>query len=290
MIRQVYEDDVSDAAVEFELKRLLQFYSQHLPAKKLRENMAALRAQAREQAIGVRLLIREARRQNVPVSDDDVEDVLDQIIEQAGGEDGFQEMLDRQNITEELLIESLKDSKRVDKLIREITAEVTKPTAKELRAYYEEHIADFERPERRSAQHILVKPAQGDPGGKKAAREKLQGLKDAHAAGSDFSDLAAAHSDCPSGKKAGGSIGWVVRGVLTPAFDEAVFSTEIGKTSNVIETQLGLHIVLSNAAEAGGTAEFREVKDKISELMMHTRRGKAISEYVKTLKAKKPAE
>lgn len=290
MIREVNDEDVSEEAVDFELRRLIQFYSQHMPAKQIKENMEQLREQAREQAIGVRLLIREAHRRNIPVTDEEVDEALDQIVEQAGSEERFMQMLDQQNITEELLRESLKDSRRVDKLVKSVTADIAKPTEDELQAYYKEHIADFVQPERRRAQHILVKPDQSSPEGKKAAVEKLNGLKKAHADGSDFSELAAAHSDCPSGKQAGGSIGWVVRGVLTPVFDDAVFSTEIGKTSNVIETQLGMHIVLSSATEAGGTAPYDDVKDQIAELLMHSRRGAAISAFVQTLKSKKPTE
>lgn len=290
MIRQVNDNDISEEAVDFELRRLIQFYSQHMPAKQIKENMPALRDQAREQAIGVRLLIREAHRQNIPVTDDEVDEALSQIVDQAGSEDRFLEMLEQQKITEELLKESLKDSKRVDKLIQKVTVNVPKPAEQELLAYHKDHITDFVRPERRRAQHILIKLAKGDPNGRNATAAKLQALKDAHAAGSDFSELAAAHSDCPSGKEAGGSIGWVVRGVLTPVFDEAVFSTAIGKTSNVIETPLGLHITLSSATEAGGTAPYEEVKDQIAELLMHNRRGAAISAFVETLKSKKTTE
>lgn len=291
MIRQMNDDnEISEAAVEFELKRLLQFYSQHMPANQIKANMPALREQAREQAIGVRLLIREAHRQAIAVSEDEVDEVLQQVIDQAGGEDAFLRMLDQQCINEELLRDSLRDSKRVDKLIRSITADIPKPTAKEVRAYYDEHVADFQQPERRRAQHILIKPVPGDCDSREKALQKLKELKDAHAAGASFSDLAAANSDCPSGKKAGGSIGWVVQGVLTPAFDTAVFTTEIGKVSEVVETALGLHVVLASATETGGTASFQEAKKAIGELLMHNRRGKAISAFVETLKSPKPKE
>ena len=154
MIRQMDDEEVSEAAVEFELKRLVQFYSQHMPPRQLNANMEEFRRRAREQAIGVRLLIREARRVNIAVSDDEVEDMLEQVVEQAGGEDAFFCMLDRQNITEDLLRESLRDSKRVDRLIHDIVADIPQPTDKEIRAYYDDTLADFEQPERRRAQHI----------------------------------------------------------------------------------------------------------------------------------------
>ncbi|MEI6971459.1 MAG: peptidylprolyl isomerase [bacterium] len=285
MIRNVNDEhDISDAAIEFELKRLIQFYSQHMPTHQIKANMPALREQAREQAIGVRLLIREAHRQNITVTDGEIDELLDQVVDQAGGEDAFQRMLVQQGINEDLLRESLADSKRVDKLIRKITVNVPKPTEDEIKSYYDEHTADFRQPERRRAQHILIKHAKSDEDARKKAMQLLKEIKEAHTAGADFSDLAAAHSECPSGKKAGGSIGWVVRGVLTPAFDAAVFTTEIGKTSDVIETSLGLHVVLASATEPGGMAVFEDARKTIGELLMHNRRGKVISEFVQTLK------
>ncbi|MEI6218620.1 MAG: hypothetical protein WCP86_06950, partial [bacterium] len=158
MIRQFYQEDVSEAAVEFELRRLIQFYSQHMSEQQIKANMTALRKQAKEQAIGVRLLIRESRRQNLPVADKEVDEVFQQIIEQAGGKEGFEAMLKKQNVDEQLLRESLKDSKRVDMLIRKITADTPKPTPTELRAYYDEHKSEFQSQERRRVQHILIKP------------------------------------------------------------------------------------------------------------------------------------
>ena len=278
------EPEVSQAAVDFELRRLIQFYGRYMPPHQVQAQMESLRQRAREQATGLRKLIREARRRSIPVSEEDVDRKLEQFVDEAGGPEAFDELLDRQEITMDLMRESLRDSLRVDTLIREITASVREPTEAEIRDHFEKHRDDFKRAERRRAQHILVKPASKSPEDRAAARQQLLDIKRKAEAGASFSDLAAAHSHCPSGRRAGGSIGWVTRGTMLPAFDLALFACDIGVISDIVETPLGYHILMPNDADEGGPADYEEVKESIRELIRHGRRGHAISDYLAGMK------
>lgn len=82
------------------------------------------------------------------------------------------------------------------------------------------------------AKHILVKD-------EKVCRD----LKTQIEAGASFSDLAAKHSLCPSGKQ-GGSLGEFFRGQMVPEFDQVVFTEEVGKTHGPVKTQFGYHLIL----------------------------------------------
>ena len=44
--------EIPEGAIGFELKRLIQFYSQHMPEEQIEEQMETLKAKARDQAIG----------------------------------------------------------------------------------------------------------------------------------------------------------------------------------------------------------------------------------------------
>jgi len=68
------------------------------------------------------------------------------------------------------------------------------------------------------------------------ARERL-------AAGEPVASVAGALSDGPSGLR-GGDLGWFQRGQLLPAFEDAAFSMSRGSVSPVIETPLGLHVLV----------------------------------------------
>ncbi|MBV1858576.1 MAG: peptidyl-prolyl cis-trans isomerase [Nannocystaceae bacterium] len=65
-------------------------------------------------------------------------------------------------------------------------------------------------------------------------------------AGESLSDLAKAHSDCPSGAQ-GGDLGMFGRGQMVGAFEESAFGLPVGGTSGVIETPFGYHIIQRTA-------------------------------------------
>lgn len=77
---------------------------------------------------------------------------------------------------------------------------------------------------------------------KEQAASQIQALKAQVDAGSDFSELARAHSDCPSGKR-GGDLGSFGRGQMVGPFEQAAFGLPIGGTSGVVETDFGYHII-----------------------------------------------
>jgi peptidyl-prolyl cis-trans isomerase SurA len=60
--------------------------------------------------------------------------------------------------------------------------------------------------------------------------------------GGSFKEVAKTHSDGGTGKR-GTDLGWFQQGQMVPAFEKAAFGLEIGKTSEVIESPLGFHII-----------------------------------------------
>ncbi|EAU92294.1 hypothetical protein CC1G_00513 [Coprinopsis cinerea okayama7 len=58
-----------------------------------------------------------------------------------------------------------------------------------------------------------------------------------------FAELAQAHSDCSSHSH-GGDLGWFGRGQMQKPFEDATFALEVGKMSDVISTDSGVHLIL----------------------------------------------
>ena len=88
------------------------------------------------------------------------------------------------------------------------------------------------------ASHILV-----------ATKETGQEVLDKLAQGAAFADLAAQYSTDTGSKDKGGDLGWFPRGVMVSAFDQAAFSLEPGKVSQLVQTDFGYHIILVQAKE-----------------------------------------
>lgn len=82
-----------------------------------------------------------------------------------------------------------------------------------------------------TARHILV-----------SSQETCEDLKSRIESGSDFAELAAKYSQCPSGKQ-GGGLGEFSPGQMVPEFDKVVFSEEVGKVHGPVKTDFGYHLI-----------------------------------------------
>jgi peptidyl-prolyl cis-trans isomerase C len=281
---------IPEAAIVFELDRLIRFYSEHLPPEEVRAQVPALRAKARDQAIGAKLLLDEAARLDIQVPAPDVDARLRRMAEQAGGLARLEERLRKQGHTIEGVRAGIESGRRVDLLVERLTADLPDPTEAEMEAHFRDHAAEYRRPERAQAQHILIRPASNSESDRREARGKAESLRQKVLDGADFAELAAAHSQCPSGKRAGGSLGWISRGMLVPAFDDAVFSMEVGTISETIATPLGFHVIRKTGHEPAAPAEFADVRDQVRDFLRHARRGQLISACVNELKTKASIE
>ncbi len=275
-----------EEAVEYEYRRLLQFYSQHLPPDQLKAETTTLRTKAVEQAIGAKLLIDEAARLEIKVPPARVDERVERLIEQAGGREVFEMRLQENKFTEEVLRQNIEQGCKVDLLIEKVCDGLDDPTEKDMREHFDANRESYVQPERASAQHILIRPASEADADRVTAESRLEGIRDEIKAGAEFSDLAAAHSECPSGKQNGGSLGWFGRGMMVPEFDEVVFTMDVGELSDILETQFGFHLIYKTGEDEGGEASFAESERKIRDLMRHDRRGRCLAAYVADLRGK----
>jgi parvulin-like peptidyl-prolyl isomerase len=97
---------------------------------------------------------------------------------------------------------------------------------------------------------------------------------------------AKAHSDCPSGKSNGGSLGWFGKGMMVKPFEDVAFAIAENEISEILETQFGYHIIVKTGEEKGHTPELEEIRDKVAEFLFHAKRGQAVSDYVAELRSK----
>ena len=283
--------EIPQDAVNYELQRLIQFYSEHgLPEEKIRADLPTLKARAEQQAIGAKLLFDEAARLEIPVSEEEIDARIAEMKTQAGGEMFFKEILKKKGVNSVELRNQIKTGKRVDKLVEKITAGNTEPTEDEIRAHFDAHKDEYAKEAQVCAQHILISPKNEAPDAKLEAIGLLNQIRARIATGADFAAEAAAHSDCPSGKQSGGSLGWFSRGMMVKEFDETVFTMPVGGLSDIIETQFGFHIIFKAGEEPAGTPEYDEIHDKARDFLSHYKRGEALEAFVDELRDKATIE
>ena len=282
-------DPIPQQAVDFELQRLIHFYQQQgVPETQIRIQLDSLKAKALEQAIGMKLLIDETKRLDIPVSGDELDARFERYVKQCGGDRAhLEKLIAEQGMTVDRFKQELRQGVMIDKLIEQVCSAIPQPTEEEIRAHYEAHQDEYTTQDRVLAQHILIKPASDKAEDKAAAKAKLEEIRARIVNGeSTFAHEAKEHSDCPSGKQNGGSLGWFGRGMMVKPFEDVAFDLALDTVSDILETPFGYHIIIKTGEEKGRTPTLEELHDKIATFLFHAKRGQAVTDHVDDLRAK----
>jgi peptidyl-prolyl cis-trans isomerase D len=151
---------------------------------------------------------------------------------------------------------------KVDYLMLDVAglAQGVAVTDSELADYFEQHQDAFLAPEERRLRHILI-PIEGDEA---AALSKAEELRGRLSAGADFPALAKAESADPGSAPNGGDLGWVSRGMMVDAFEQAAFALAEGAISEPVKSPFGFHLIQLQAVRGGGEATLDQVYDEVS--------------------------
>ena len=134
----------------------------------------------------------------------------------------------------------------------------------ELRALFEAERESFVTPEKREVSHILISvPADADSTAEEEARARLAALGSRIEVGESFEDLARDNSDDPGSATAGGSLGFIERGVMVPPFEEAAFALAPGELSEPVRSSYGWHLIKVTSVQGSRRATFEEVRDQV---------------------------
>lgn len=130
----------------------------------------------------------------------------------------------------------------------------------DIKAYYEQNKNRWSIPEQRRASHILIEF--GDD--KAAALKKAEGiLAEVKADPSKFAAVAEKESQDPGSASQGGDLSFFGKGVMTKAFEDAVFNAKKGDIVGPVETEFGYHIIYVTDIQAGSVEPFEAVKPEI---------------------------
>jgi len=133
---------------------------------------------------------------------------------------------------------------------------------------YNSNIEQYSTPEQVRASHILLKTEGKDDAAVKARAEEL--LKQARA-GADFAELAKKNSEDDASAKNGGDLDYFGRGRMVPEFDQAAFSLEPGKISDLVKSQYGYHIIKVVDKKPATTRPLSEVRQQIQDQLAYER-------------------
>ena len=138
-----------------------------------------------------------------------------------------------------------------------------KVSDEDLTNYYRTHPQEFGGEQEIHVRHIFLPLPEGasaqEEARARAAGEKvLQRLR----TGEEFAKLAREVSKGPSAQD-GGDLGWLRRGTIQKALEDAAFALKDGQISGLVRAGPGLHVVKVDGRRTGGERSFEEAKEEI---------------------------
>ncbi len=191
----------------FELSSIQKFYQSQgvdLNSEEGKKKLAQLKNDLITQLENNLLIEQQASKYGIKVSQKEINDKFDQLVQNAGGLDKVKETLSKlygwnTNDFKDKIRQSLVQKKLADKIL-------------------------------------------SDPELNKSAQTQAQDVLKQVQAGGDFAELAKKYS-ADGSAASGGDLGFFGKGQMDPDFEKAAFALDAGQVSGVVKTQYGYHII-----------------------------------------------
>ena len=269
----------------------------------LQETMFAYRQESRQRAgandadlakellpkiIDNRLQLQEADREKVTVEESEVNDELAERVKSTYGAksvEEFERLIKEQGVTIEAVRKRLRDSLRVQKVIRRKVALRVSVTDQEVAQYLEENRAKLETGLSYHARHILIVPEEGaaSDAALEAARIKADMIRGQAAAGADFAELARQNSKDASARD-GGDLGTLKRGELSQEIEAAILALKAGGISEPFRSPLGWHVFKLETKDSLEGDGLLRVKTQIREILFREKYETRLETWLKEIK------
>jgi foldase protein PrsA len=222
-------------------------------------------------------VLSEASEQGIHASESEVKKQFETLKKQQfPKESAFREFLARSGESEADLLQRV----RLQLLARKIQEKVTKdakkkPSKAEIQKYYNEHKAQFGKPESRNIQLILTKTE----GAAKSAKSEIEG-------GKSFEAVAKRVSIDPLTKRNGGTLNEVTPGEEEKSLSTALFAAKVGLLSGPVKTPFGYYVFKVSKVNASSQQSLAQAEAAISQQLQSQSQQKALSTFVSSFKKK----
>ncbi len=212
----------------------------------------AIKEQVLEKIIMEKIILENAKKEEITVTDDELNNQIKSYKEVLGSDEKYKTFLSENNLTEEYFKEGIKTEMIIDKY-RTKYIEGLKIDEKEAKKHFEENKDSYIKVK---ASHILVETEE-------QAKSILEKIKN----GEDFHALAGKESIDSGSAVNGGDLGYFRKGDMVPQFEEAAFSLEPGKISDIVQSDYGYHIIKVEER----LENFEDLKDEVMENLKNTK-------------------
>ena len=236
------------------------------------------------------LLVQRGQELGYKLSDEQFKTIVDSLRKdnKLETEEQFQAALKSENLTMADLRKTLERQMMVDRVRQTEVFERVGVSEEEDRNYYAEHLSEFTTPAEVTLREVFVavKKAGATPTEAEdaAAREKAVGLRQRALAGESFEKLAADFSDAPSRSNAG-LIGPINVEDVSADLRRLIDQMKVGDVTAVLKTPTGYQLLKLESKSETTTAPFDEIREKISDRVVMTKRQAEYDKYLLKLRS-----
>lgn len=209
-------------------------------------------------------VLRSQAAASVVIGEAQLDTAVQQVAQRYESHSDFVEDLAANQLDEASLRRALRRELVFDAVMQRVAADVETITETEVDTFYQAHQAKFGTPEKRAVRHILVTLntdyAENTRAAAQARIEKIYAELDGNTA--QFAEFAQRYSECPTAMQ-GGQLGEVSAGQLYPQLDAVLFAMSENSLSEIVESELGLHILFCEKIIPAQQHSFASVAPKI---------------------------
>ncbi len=216
------------------------------------------------------LIIKEARRRGIKVTDSELEFAIQdiQVRNRFPDREALKKAVLLDRLSWEQYIENLRRQLTVLKLLSRAVDTRVALSDEALKEYYHGHPEMFRLPDRVRLKQILLRVPEGsDEREVKQVKEEAGKIRAEAQNGADFSQLVRKYSE-ERNRQADGDLGFFKKGDLSEEIDKVIFSFKAGGITPPVQTPLGIHIFKIETQEPGQIRPFEEVAQSIREKLM----------------------
>jgi len=240
---------------------LQQQYSRVYKGVVLEEKLAEIEENVLERLIDDKLILHEAQKMEYTADKKQVNEQFDRIAAKFPSQEQFEISLERQGQTSKELKKQIKERLTIQKMTSYFVGRNVEATDELIKKFYDRNIEDYIVEEEYRVRHIFISNKGKEALLLQQTTDKIQAKINK---GEDFSALAKEYSEGPNGP-AGGDLGFVRKGQLQTELEAVLVDLEVSETSNMIETEKGIHFLKLEAKKEMAIRPLDEVKESITD-------------------------